>query len=360
MPTTNNSNKYLDKAGTQHLVDKMLAVIDSGSVKSTVELDEAKKSGMYKVGNNASANKNYPSLLLVSTSNLIVMHTWFDNDGSVKCRRSHDGGDTWNDWVVFNPQSELADMDVRVGAVETTVGDSLANGKTLAAQVEDSMDDIDGLERTLDKLLDTNGAKDVIDTFKDVEEFLQGITDKDTLTGLLQEQRQQIEDEIPECKVIFISDFVNGVTTETQSAMLKPGNENVSIVFDRARMSLLLRVGASSLSCKYYTWWLGADKFGAMGTGGRGVLPAADRIYVSQQSINGWVANGGIGGGTIYLWSDAKQELYELHDAALKDIQARLKALEDAEPEVITVEEIDAMFNSQSMSTEPTTPAQKG
>lgn len=68
---------------------------------------------------------------------------------------------------------------------------------------------IDALKVRLDTILDSENTTTVIDTFQEIEAFLQGVTNTETLTGLLQEMKSEIVAMIPS----------NYVTTDTNQTI---------------------------------------------------------------------------------------------------------------------------------------------
>ncbi len=74
--------------------------------------------------------------------------------------------------------------------------------KALVAGIENYDDavlsqKVEALKQRLDTLVGSGDASAVIDTFNEIEAFLQGITNKQTLTGLLQEMKAEITALIP-------------------------------------------------------------------------------------------------------------------------------------------------------------------
>lgn len=62
----------------------------------------------------------------------------------------------------------------------------------LAVDVPDIDARLTTLQTSLDTILDSDNATAVIDTFQEIENFLQGVTNTQTLTGLLQEMKSEI------------------------------------------------------------------------------------------------------------------------------------------------------------------------
>lgn len=94
--------------------------------------------------------------------------------------------------LAFNNANNIVEISAQT-AVNT---EKIKDNKELIDELFDSVDnvkqdvaenttEISNINTTLDTLLHSKGVQDVIDTFKDVEDFLSGITDSKTLTELI-------------------------------------------------------------------------------------------------------------------------------------------------------------------------------
>lgn len=71
------------------------------------------------------------------------------------------------------------------------------NDTEIKASVESLRTSLDALKSRLDTLVGSGDVSSVIDTFNEIEAFLQGVTNTQTLTGLLQEMKTEIVALIP-------------------------------------------------------------------------------------------------------------------------------------------------------------------
>lgn len=71
------------------------------------------------------------------------------------------------------------------------------NDTEIKASVESLRTSLDALKSRLDTLVGSGDVSSVIDTFNEIEAFLQGVTNTQTLTGLLQEMKTEIVSLIP-------------------------------------------------------------------------------------------------------------------------------------------------------------------
>lgn len=71
------------------------------------------------------------------------------------------------------------------------------NDTEIKASVESLRTSLDALKTRLDTLIGSGDVTTVIDTFNEIEAFLQGVTNTQTLTGLLQEMKTEIVALIP-------------------------------------------------------------------------------------------------------------------------------------------------------------------
>lgn len=86
--------------------------------------------------------------------------------------------------------------------------------------------ELDALKSRLDTILDSENTTAVIDTFQEIENFLQGVTNTETLTGLLQEMKEEI---VALCADTYVSktgdEDINGRKTFKESI-----NTNKSVI----------------------------------------------------------------------------------------------------------------------------------
>ncbi len=85
-----------------------------------------------------------------------------------------------------------------------TVEDNIAGHEIRIKALEERAEVPEGLAEFIEKvnsfLEDSDASDATINKWKEIEDFLQGITDTETLTGLLADLKQEILDEIPEQK----------------------------------------------------------------------------------------------------------------------------------------------------------------
>lgn len=107
---------------------------------------------------------------------------------------------------------------------------------------------IDQLKTALDTILDAENTTAVIDTFQEVEAFLDGITNTQTLTGLLQELKQDI---INLCASTYVSltkeETVSGVKTFTNGIKL-----NTDSSWTNSYRSVPFSANGERQTIKYY------------------------------------------------------------------------------------------------------------
>lgn len=84
---------------------------------------------------------------------------------------------------------------------------------------------IEALKSRLDTLLGSGDVTDVIDTYKEIEDFLQGITNTQTLTGLLQEMKSEI---VQLCANTYLP-LSGGTITGTNDTPFNINTSNVSL-----------------------------------------------------------------------------------------------------------------------------------
>lgn len=219
------------------------------------------------------------------------------------------------------------------------------------------------LTNNFNTLLGTDDVTDVIDTFNEVESFLQDVTNAETLTGLLEDMKAEIVGMIPRKDVVYISKYVSGVTVENKTASETSKSDGASIVYNNTTKRLLLSVGA--IAPKYYASWGDVYSFGEVSGGG--VVPRRDCVY----AVNSGDYDEGVdialwnGTGMVCLHFKELEYLYDFVGALPENLTTRLEnvetdlqedrtaiishntrltALENATPRAITTAEIDAMF----------------
>ena len=91
-------------------------------------------------------------------------------------------------------KDELNDKVDKVNGKQLSTEDftTLLKQKLEDLDIDNLNDKIDGLKIRLDTILNEDNATAVIDTFNEIEDFLQGITNTETLTGLLQDLKNEI------------------------------------------------------------------------------------------------------------------------------------------------------------------------
>ncbi len=233
------------------------------------------------------------------------------------------------------------------------------------------------LKKQLDTLIGSDDVTSVIDTFNEIENFLQGVTNTDTLTGLLEEMKSEIVALIPtpEKGVIHISKFVSGVTTENGTTTATSKSAGARIVFNNTNNRLLLCVGNIVGAEKYYKSWGDASSFGEIVPGG--VMPSKDRVYTIDsgdteagvdialwngsslsplhfseiekliddiQHLDTEQRNSSLLISTLRTDLDTTHSMAESNGEEILELQTRVTALETSMPRAITIAEIDAMF----------------
>lgn len=83
-----------------------------------------------------------------------------------------------------------------IESIKSSITNLTTKDGELAAKDTELGESIAAVNTRLDTLLDTENANGVIDTFKEIESFLKGVTDSSTLTGLLASMESSIKDEL--------------------------------------------------------------------------------------------------------------------------------------------------------------------
>lgn len=93
-------------------------------------------------------------------------------------------------------KAEIESIKTSITGLTAKDGELAAKDTELTAKDTELEGKIKEVKDSLDALLNTENANDVIDSFKEVENFLKGITDKDTLSVLLLGLESSIKTEL--------------------------------------------------------------------------------------------------------------------------------------------------------------------
>lgn len=83
-----------------------------------------------------------------------------------------------------------------INSIKSSITNLTTKDGELAAKDTELSESIAAVNTRLDTLLNTENANGVIDTFKEIESFLKGVTDSSTLTGLLASMETSIKNEL--------------------------------------------------------------------------------------------------------------------------------------------------------------------
>lgn len=89
-------------------------------------------------------------------------------------------------------RASKAEEDFAVLLAGTSGATSYSNIKTELDKLGDDYNSIRSIAVTLKNFLNTGGISDAVDSFKELQDFLKGVTDSQTLTGLLLELKNEI------------------------------------------------------------------------------------------------------------------------------------------------------------------------
>ena len=140
--------------------------------------------------------------------------------------------------------------DAVIGAVGVNAG--LMLPKHVAA-IEKSTDDIEKLIGEIDTLLG-EGASSAIDTFNEVEKFLAGVTDSETLTGLLTALKTELQASIngKVDKVTGKGLSANDYTNEDKAKLTAlPTSTQLTEKIDEAKLALFIDLWLRCYDCQY-------------------------------------------------------------------------------------------------------------